>query len=195
MRIDMRPEFTLDDGRSVGLRPIEPRDEHEVTRFLETLTAEGRMARFHQPVPVVKPWLVRPLVDVDQVRHVAWMATLDDRCIGEARYVRLRSDPSTAEIAFAVADDVRRVGLGRLLVETIGVVARADGVGSFVSNVSHGNRGSAGLLTALGTRFTFGSDALQGRGPVPPWRGSSEMAHAIVRAHATVRDQFLDAAA
>jgi hypothetical protein len=70
------------------------------------------------------------------------------------------------------------------MVEALGVLARASGIEWFTSTVGHDNRASSALLTSLGTRFTFGDGALEGRGPVPPWSGSAELAQWI-RAHHT----------
>jgi hypothetical protein len=177
------PAVTLDDGTRIVLRPSRAADEERMVRYFEALSPESRRLRFHQPLPIVKPWLVRPLVDVDQSNHVAWAAWSDCELVGEARYVRSRTDPSTAEVAFSVADSLRRRGIARLLVETLGVLARSDGIETFVSTVGHDNRGSAAFLNVLGTRFSFGDGALDGRGPVPPWTGSPELAARLRDAH------------
>jgi GNAT superfamily N-acetyltransferase len=137
-------------------------------------------------MPEIRERLVRQLVDVDQVGHVAWAARLDDRIVGEARYVRLRDDPTAAEVALAVAEDVRRVGLGRLLVESLAVLARADGITRFTSTVSDENHASTELLRQLGSAFHFDGGALEGRGPVPPWTGPPSVARALVEQHRSI---------
>lgn len=182
MTISALHQVTLADGRRITLRPAAPDDEHALTVFFEDLDAESRRLRFHQPVPIVKPWLVRQLVAIDQVDHVSWLAWCERRVVGEARYVRSRTRHDEAEVAFAVAPDFRRVGLGRLLVETLGLVARRDGIEVFTSTVGHDNRASAALLQALGAHFRFGDGALEGTGPVPDWsRGPDLAAEALAR--------------
>lgn len=176
----------LADGRSVTLFPLTPADHDAFGTFLEGLTPASRRLRFLQATPEVRPRLVHQLVDVDHVDHVAWAARLDDRIVGEARYVRLREDRSAAEIALAVAEDMRRAGLGRLLVESLGVVARADGIARFTSTVSDENRASTALLRDLGTAFHFDGGALEGRGPVPPWTGPPSIARALVHQHLSI---------
>lgn len=183
MTISPSPHATLADGRRVALRPTGFDDEHALTAFFDDLDAESRRLRFHQPVPIVKPWLVRPLVAVDQVEHVSWLAWCDRRVVGEVRYVRSRTRHDEAELAFAVASDVRRVGLGRLLIETVGLVARRDGVELFTSTVGHDNRASAGLLQVLGSRFQFGDGALEGAGPVPDWSRDRDLAAEVLARH------------
>lgn len=160
-------QVLLADGRHVTLRLSRPEDEHRLTAYLEALDPESRRLRFHQPVPLVKPWLVRPLVAVDQSDHVALLAWSECRVVGEARFVRLRHEPDAAEVAFSVAGDHRRVGLGRGLLDALAALASTRGITTFTSSVTPDNRASAGLLTAIGTRFTIAGGALEGRGPVP----------------------------
>jgi GNAT superfamily N-acetyltransferase len=178
--------WRLADGRRVTLSPLTPADHLAFGAFLEDLTPASRRLRFLQAMPEIRERLVRQLVDVDQVDHVAWAARLDDRIVGEARYVRLRADREAAEIALAVAEDVRRVGLGRLLVESLGVLARADGIVRFTSTVADENHASTTLLRELGTAFHFDGGALEGRGPVPPWTGAAPVARAIVEQHRAI---------
>jgi GNAT superfamily N-acetyltransferase len=185
----------LADGRRLTLVPLTADDQHAFRDFLEDLTTADRRLRFLQAMPVVRDRLVRQLVDVDQVDHVAWAARLDDRIVGEARYVRLGSEPTAAEIALAVAADVRRVGLGRLLVETLAVVARADGIAQFTSTLSDESRASMTLLRGLGSSFHFDGGALEGRGPVPPWTGSPLAERAIVDQHRSVESRVTAPAA
>jgi len=189
-----QPSVTL-DGEQITLRPTGPGDEQPMTRYFEELSPESRRLRFHQPVPIVKPWLIRPLVDVDHTVHVAWTAWSGARIVGEARYVRLRSDPTSAEIAFSVADTHRRRGIGTLMVESLGELARADGVEAFTSMVGHDNRASSAFLTGLGTRFSFADGALEGRAPVPAWSRSSELAACLVRCHRAIAPQLMEVAA
>lgn len=177
------PQATLDDGRRVVLRPTMSADEHAFTAFLQDLDPDSRRLRFHQPVPVVKAWLVRPLVAVDQIEHVCWLAWSDGRVVGEVRYVRSSAHRDQAEIAFAVASDMRHLGLARLLVETIGLVARCAGIEVFTSTVGHDNRASAGFLQALGSRLRIGDGALEGSGPVPEWPHGRALAATVLASH------------
>jgi GNAT superfamily N-acetyltransferase len=173
----------LADGRTVSLTPLGADDHEALAAFYEALTPASRRLRFLQAMPVIRPRLVRQMTEVDQRRHVAWVARVGDRIVGEARYVRLRDEPAAAEVAFAVAEDVRRIGLARLLVETLGVLARADGVTTFTSTVSEENRGSTALLRELGSSFRFDSGALEGRGPVPDWTRSPDQARELEDVH------------
>src|SRR5690606_13133847 len=116
--------LVLRDGRPVHLAPLGPADGPALAAFYRALSPASRRLRFLQAMPEVPDRLAHQLADVDQDRHVGWAAWLDGRIVGESRYVRLRDEPGAAEVAFAVAEDVRRVGLARGLVEAVGVIAR-----------------------------------------------------------------------
>jgi GNAT superfamily N-acetyltransferase len=192
--IDQPIGHRLTDGRVVTLVPLGCDDHGDMGRFLEALAPSSRRLRFLQAMPTVSPRVIREMVEVDQRRHVAWAARMDDRLVGEARYVRLRAEPSAAEVALAVAEDVRRIGLGRLLLEALGVIARAEGLDTLTSSVSDENRASTGLLRSLGSRFHFEGGVLEGRGPVPEWTGSPAAArHIVDRHHASTYDTTLAA--
>lgn len=179
------PDSGLRVGRAGGgdvfLRPFHPSDQPAMHAFLEALSPDSRHRRFFAPMPVVRPSAVRDLVDVDQARHLAWGAFLSDgRCVAEARAVVLRSDPTVAEIAFAVSEDQRRQGLAATLVEVLGLVSALRGVLEFEASVLSDNRASMLLLASFGMTFRFTGGVSVGRMPVATWSGSSEEARAIV---------------
>ena len=62
----------------------------------------------------------------------------DERIVALASYVRLR-DPSTAEVAFAVADELQGYGLGTRLLEQLARRARSVGIERFVAEVMPDN--------------------------------------------------------
>lgn len=170
----------LAGGGEVHLRPFGPGDQEAVRAFIEALSPRSRHLRFFVPTPVVRPHLVRRLVQVDQVRHLAWGAFAGNRCVAEARAVVSGAEPSVAEIAFAVADEVRRQGLARRMIGVLGLAAGARGVTEFEASVMSENRASRLLLIGIGMRFRFEDGASVGRGPVPVWeRSLSEAQHAL----------------
>jgi GNAT superfamily N-acetyltransferase len=162
----------LAGGGDVLLRPFHPGDEPAVHEFLEALSPDSRRLRFFAPVPVVRAHLARDLVQVDQARHLAWGAFAGDRCVAEARAVVLTREPTVAEVAFAVADDQRRRGLGWRMLELLGLVAAVRGVLEFEASVLPDNRPSRLLLSSSGMRFQFADGVSVGRMPVPSWSGS-----------------------
>jgi GNAT superfamily N-acetyltransferase len=173
----------LAGGGDVLLRPFHPGDQPAVHAFLEELSPDSRYRRFFAPMPIVRPHLAHDLVNVDQARHLAWGAFLPGgRCVAEARAVILTREPTAAEVAFAVAEDMRRQGLAARLVEVLGLVAAVRGVQEIEASVVSDNRASRLLLTTFGMRFRFEDGMSVGRAQVPTWAGSSADAHRILAA-------------
>ena len=102
-------DVVLRDGRTLRLRPPRSDDRDALLAFLEDLDMDSLYMRFHG-LPAIRPALVEPELDPDWVERgslVATMAANDGECIvALGSYARLR-DPDTAEVAFAVAVDLR----------------------------------------------------------------------------------------
>lgn len=177
------------DGTSLRLHALGAGDVALMSAFVEALEPEDRRRRFFVPVPVVGPSLVRPLVEVDQCEHVAWLGVAGATPVVEARFARRRDDPSTAELAFAVHPRWRRRGLADTAVRALGVVAGAMGVTTFAADALPDNRGSIALLRSLGMTTGFDSGWIVAHGPVPEWTGDPREAEALLALHC------LDAAA
>jgi RimJ/RimL family protein N-acetyltransferase len=97
----------------------------------------------------------RYLTNLDQVNHFAWaIGVADDqgaiRGIGVARYVRDRNDPTVAEIAVAITDAYQGLGLGRLLVRALVLVAASHGIERVVGTMLGANRPMVGIFEGLG---------------------------------------------
>lgn len=153
----------LHDGTGVALRALEPSDRDGLAAALDALSPESRRMRFLGPVPHVGPALLRHLTEVDQHDHVVIVAEHAGQIVGDVRYVRLRTEPRTAEMAFFVGDAFQRRGLGRLLVLTAAALARADGIDTLTFTVAADNLASRALLAQLGVRFAWSDGVLEGR--------------------------------
>jgi ribosomal protein S18 acetylase RimI-like enzyme len=107
--------------------------------------------RFNGPKPSLTPAELASLARVDATRHalVAYLAG-DDRPVGIARLVR---DGSSAEIAFEVADEYQRVGIGTALTAELLADARAAGVTEITSLVSSENQAAVKVLRRLFDRL------------------------------------------
>src|SRR5512140_526068 len=99
--------------RTLRIRPIRPSDAALLRDGFTRLSPESRRARFFAPLRELSDELVRRMTDVDGRDHAALVATSRDgeRGFGVARYVRSKDDPSRAEIAVTVVDDVQGRGL------------------------------------------------------------------------------------
>jgi len=115
-------------GRPVLVRPIRAEDGALEADFVGHLSTESRYGRFMVTVSELPETKLKYLTDVDQVGHVALVATVQqdgrEELVGVARYV---VDPSgsSCEFAAAVQDAWQGSGVaGILMNELIGVARR-----------------------------------------------------------------------
>jgi RimJ/RimL family protein N-acetyltransferase len=170
-------------GARITVRPVRPDDLDGLRQLFAGMSIEHRLLRFFQAIPTVHPALLRPLVDVDHHDHLAWLAFDGTTCIGEARLVRDPRRPDHAEVAFAVAPAWHRRGVARTLVETLGLVGRAERLTTMTATVAGHNHRSASFLRSLGMRFRWEGGDLEGEGPLPDWTGSPSHATALLERH------------
>lgn len=121
-----RLEITLDDGSEAQLSPLRPEDRDLLAQGMSQLSPESRFRRFGQGRGDLTPKELDYLTLLDQRRHVAWGAIVDDAAAGVGRYIV--EEAGCAEMAVTVVDRFQRRGLGRALFEALVAVARADGI-------------------------------------------------------------------
>ena len=142
----------LRDGTVLDVRPVEPGDRDLIRRGFERLSPESRYRRFLSPAPRLHDRMLTFLTEVDHRDHEA-LLTLDaatGEVVGVARFVRLESDPASAEVAVTVVDDWQRRGLGTALLDALADRARAESVTRFTGVALAENRDVLGLLGKLG---------------------------------------------
>lgn len=126
---------TLRDGTRVLLRPIQPDDAWRLSEGLARLSPRSRYLRFHRDLESFTPEQLAYLTEVDHHDHEAWVALdpddLDAPGFGVARYVRLADEPTVAEAAVTVLDDVQGRGLGTLLFRQLAVSAIEHDIRTF----------------------------------------------------------------
>lgn len=124
-----RPMFEtpLPGGEIITLSPVLKTDREFFERGLESLSVEGRFARFGQGVASLSQKELDYLTDVDQRAHVAWGAALDGEVAGVGRYI-VSGAGGCAELAITVLDEMQNRGVGRALLEALVSVARSDGI-------------------------------------------------------------------
>lgn len=144
--------LTLRDGSRVRIRRIRRSDGPRLVEGFEHTSAESRYRRFLSPTPSLAPRTVRYLTDVDHHDHEAMAAFDAETCegIGEARYVRDRDHPDTAEVAVAVVDEWQGRGVGAVLIDAIAARAREEDVRTFTAVMLADNRAMRKLLERLG---------------------------------------------
>ena len=133
-------------GRGPGLivRPLRHGDAETVAGVFERLGESSRRNRFNGPKPRLSTAELEHLAAVDATRHVL-VAYLegDERPVAIARLVR---DGSFAEIAFEVADEHQRLGIGSALTAELLADARAAGITEVTALVASDNAAAVSLL-------------------------------------------------
>ena len=134
----------LSRGQILLVRPLRNGDVETVAEVFDRLGDESRRARFNGAKPRLSPAELEHLARVDSTRHVL-VAYLegDERPVAIARLVR---DGSSAEIAFEVADDHQRLGIGSALTGELLADARAAGITEVTALVASDNSAAVHLL-------------------------------------------------
>lgn len=145
-------DVILHDGGTLRLRPPTEGDSDALVRFFSTLSDHSLYLRFHGH-PAVDARLVASDLSPNWDERGALIATVDggdtERAVALAGYVRLR-EPGTAEVAFAVADDQQRRGIGTRLLEQLALRAAHHGISRFVADVVAENHAMLRVFSEAG---------------------------------------------
>jgi acetyltransferase len=143
------------DGARVTVRPIRPNDAELEEKFVEGLSSDSRYERFMVTLRALPSDKLKYLTDVDQVGHVAIIATTDrdgqEAIVGAARYAVL--DASTGcEFAVAVDDAWKGSGLAGVLMRALMSLARRRGIKVMEGTVLSTNSAMLKFMRQLGFR-------------------------------------------
>lgn len=166
MRVDLPPDrprvvLPLHDGRSVTLLPLAPDDRPYLEAGLAELSPESRFSRFGQGVERLSDAEFAYLTDVDQRRHVAWGAVVEDEGVGVGRYIVMPD--GSADVAITVLDHHQGTGVGTALFTALAAVAQHDGVPRFHLYVVPGNHKVIEMVRSLGVALADSDGLLEGR--------------------------------
>lgn len=164
------PPPRIDPHRTTELviHRVDPTDTCDVVEMFERMSPRARHMRFFTPMPIVHRATIRPLCDVDQVVHQAWIVragSANGPAIAEVRGVRDRERPERAEVALAVRDDWSGRGLGATLLDWVGVELATSGVTTLTCEVHPENTRSRRMFSRAGFSFRFQDGAFVGEGP------------------------------
>lgn len=154
----------LRDGSLADLRPLGPGEVDPLVAVFDGLSPASRSDRYLVGMHRLTGSMRTALAAVDGHRHVAWLASVDGRPAGIARFVRV--GPCTAEIAFEVVDAHQGRGLGAVLLDTVTTVAAVSGIQRLQASVLPSNQRSRHLLARVGLRLGPGDGVLEGEGPL-----------------------------
>jgi acetyltransferase len=143
------------DGARVTVRPIRPSDAELEEKFVEGLSSDSRYERFMVTLRALPSAKLKYLTDVDQVGHVAIVATTDrdgqEAIVGAARYAVL--DVATScEFAVAVNDAWKESGLAGVLMHALMRLARRRGIKVMEGTVLSTNSAMLKFMRQLGFR-------------------------------------------
>ena len=156
MNVINAQDVLLRDGRTLRLRPPRTADIDAVLDFFSGLSERSFYQRFHG-APQISRRLVEPFVDPDWNDRGSFAGVVagpdgDERIVALASYVRLR-DPASAEIAFAVSDELQGYGVGTRLLEQLAACALEVGIERFVAEVMPANSAMVRVFEDAGFDF------------------------------------------
>jgi acyl-CoA synthetase (NDP forming)/GNAT superfamily N-acetyltransferase len=122
----------LTDGSTVEVRPAAPQDAGAVRDMHAAMSPDSIYLRFFSLSPNSAGREASRVCREPGADHAALLAWLGDRLVGVASY-ELIGTAGTAEIAFAVPDDMHRRGIATLLLEHLVSLARLRGLAAFTA--------------------------------------------------------------
>ena len=134
------------------LRPLRRGETNLVQQVFDRMSDDSRFFRFHAATPRLTPSRLTHLAEVEHRSHVAVVALVDEQAVGIARWLRLRHDPETAELAAAVGDDFQHQGLGHALATYVAASAAMAGITHFMCSVHPEHWRLITTLRKLGAR-------------------------------------------
>jgi acetate---CoA ligase (ADP-forming) len=146
---ELRSDVILRDGSTLRLRAPAATDAGALEAFFSGLSDRSFYLRFHGVRPVDHA-LVEHFLEPDwRDRGVLVGVIGANRIVAVAEFMRLR-DETSAEVAFAVADDRQGRGIGTRLLEQLAANAAAVGIERFVAQVLPENAAMLGVFREAG---------------------------------------------
>ncbi len=166
---ELEGEMITRDGVTLRLRPIRPDDAEKLDAFHSRLSWDSIYRRYFLMHPSLSSAEVTHLTQVDYIDRLALVIEDGDQLVAVGRYDRY---PSTtrAEVAFVVADDHQRLGLGLQLLEHLAEAAWARGITIFSAETMASNREMMSVFRHAGfpVASTFSDGEISVRFPIEP---------------------------
>ncbi len=120
----------LNDGSTIEIRPVRAQDAEAVRAMHAAMSPDNAYLRFFSLSPAAAGREARRVCREPDPGHAALLAWQADRLVGVASY-EPAGQPATAEVAFAVPDDMHGRGIASLLLEHLVWQARQSGLRAF----------------------------------------------------------------
>ena len=138
----------LTDGTTVLIRPAGPGDREAVQAMHAAMSPDNLYLRFFSLSPHNAEAEAARVCREPGPDHAALLAWLGDRLVGVASYEP--SGPGTAEVAFAVPDDMHGRGIATLLLEHLISVGRERGLYAFTAEALAENQSMLAVFADAG---------------------------------------------
>ncbi|QWA12183.1 bifunctional acetate--CoA ligase family protein/GNAT family N-acetyltransferase [Sodalis ligni] len=149
----LESEILLKNGERCLLRPILPEDEPMLKQFIGQVTPEDLYYRYFSEITEFTHEDLAYMTQIDYDREMAFVAVrrhgLESTIVGVTRVI---ADPDNidAEFAVLVRSDLKKLGLGRLLLEKMIGYAREHGLDRLTAITMPSNQGMIALAKKLG---------------------------------------------
>jgi acetate---CoA ligase (ADP-forming) len=140
-------DVLLRDGSTLRLQTPTPVDYEDIKAFYDGLSPDSRYLRFHGFGRT--DTVARADAEAGGIARLALLGRHDGRVVAVACYDGLR-EPGVAEVAFAVADDDQRRGIGMRMLEQLAAIAAGRGIHRFDAEVMANNRLMLGVFERVG---------------------------------------------
>jgi acyl-CoA synthetase (NDP forming)/GNAT superfamily N-acetyltransferase len=140
----------LADGTTVEIRPAGPGDFDAVKAMHGAMSPDNSYMRFFNMSRLSAEIEARRISRTPVTGSAALLAVANGEVVGVASYVPLKEDPSTAEVAFAVADHMHHRGIATLLLEHLVSLARSRQVATFTAQTLTENKAMLGVFADAG---------------------------------------------
>lgn len=151
---------TLRDGREALARPLGAGDEPALLDFFAALSPATIHARYGYLIKNMSPDHAHRLAAVDWRREAAlgvFSLPPPGKLLAMGRLVHAPDDLS-AECAFVVRDDCRRLGLASTLLTALRLLGRRRGIPRLFAQVRRENHAMLGVFRQIGARLHFSPD-------------------------------------
>ena len=139
----------LTDGSTVEIRPAGPQDAAAVRDMHAAMSPDNMYLRFFSVSPYAAEREAHRVCRAPGPDHEALLAWLGGRLVGVASY-EATGTPGTAEIAFAVPDDMHHHGIATLLLEHLVSLARRRRLQAFTAETLADNAAMLRVFTSAG---------------------------------------------
>ena len=162
-------DVTIGDELHLRIRPIRPDDAQLLVTFHSRLSTDSVYRRYFSMHPELSDAEVVHLTTVDYFDRLAFIVQDGTHLVAVGRYDRI---PGTteAEVAFVVADEYQRRGIGLLLLEHLAEEAWRLGITTFVAETQAGNMDMMGVFENAGFPVTskIEDEIISVRFPIQP---------------------------